>query len=180
MKIAQEIGIILGISERQVHRRLADSEPLALRTLKSILVLKEFGRNLDSAAHSLENCLPDTKKLDPKFYDYIHEAAYRLRQWQTIDSAPREMENYWTYSEPLDRNDYIFRNTPYEEFKQECKDHEEKRLEALAALRKKLTGSAEPPPPEPEKTEMGPQSEPSAIADTPPEETSDPSSVRDC
>jgi hypothetical protein len=170
MRIAEQIGHILGLSERQVHRRLADGETVALKALKAIRVGGDLGQRLDNAMHQLEDALPHVKAIDPKFAQVVDELAYRIKQWQA-DSAARELEEYEDASEPIKRDDYVYRNWPYEDFQEAVKVRAARRSEALAALRKKLTGSSEPPPAEPEEAEMEPQSAPSPIADTPSAET---------
>src|SRR5688572_4970993 len=135
MRIAEQIGHILGISERQVHRRLNDRETVALATLKAILVNGSMGQRLESAMHQLEGALPDAKRVDPAFAQVVEELAYRIKQWQN-DSAAHELDNYWYLTEPIKRDDYAYRNVPYAQFQEESKNREKCRLEELATLRK--------------------------------------------
>ncbi len=163
MRIAEQIGHILGISERQVHRRLNDRETVVMATLKAILLNNDLGERLETAVRALEMAMHDVRRIDPQFGQVVDELAYRVKQWHA-DSAACELERYCRLRKRPNRDDFVYRNVSFTQFQQECKDHEECRIEAIAELRKKLTGSSEPRP-DPEETEPEPPSGASAIAD---------------
>lgn len=154
-KFAGEIAAVLGISERQVFRRIADREEVALRALKVVLLLEGMGRLIDCAVRDWEKAMPDVARVDPAFKEVIDELIYRVKQWAS-DPLREEMLTLRDFSKPLDRDHFIYHRMPVEEWKETVREAEQDRLTQLAKVRKILTGSETPAPPEPDTPEEKP------------------------